>query len=361
VQNDQACSLCKICPGNSASFNQNNLFMAEENKISRRTVITGLGATIALAAASPISSVAQKAKTERTHPQGLKDPTGKYPKPPFKEQLQPWPGLASRMDPRPDHGETSYIGSGRLRGRKALITGGDSGMGRAAAIAYAREGADVAINYYPTEEPDAKEVIELIKAEGRNAVALPGDLRDEAFCKKLVADAVSALGGLDILVNNAARQQTHESILDISNEDFDHTMKTNIYAPFWILKAALPHLKPGSAIIGTSSEQAYNPSPELFDYAQTKAATTNYIKSLAKALGPKGIRVNGVAPGPIWTPLQVSGGATMEKLKTFGGQTPMGRPGQPAELASIYVQLADPDASYATGQIYGSSGGAGNP
>jgi NAD(P)-dependent dehydrogenase (short-subunit alcohol dehydrogenase family) len=265
------------------------------------------------------------------------------------------------MDPRPDHGEKSYRGSGRLKGRKALITGGDSGMGRAAAIAYAREGADVAINYFPTEEPDAQEVIALIKAEGRKAIAIPGDLRDEAFCKRLVEEAVRGLGGLDIVVSNAARQQTRASILDVSTEDFDATMKTNIYAPFWIIKAALPHLPPGSAIIGTASEQAYDPSPDLYDYAQTKAATMNYVKSLAKQLAPKGIRVNGVAPGPIWTPLQVSGGATQEKLVSFGGQTPFKRPGQPAELASIYVQLAASDASYATGQIYGASGGAGQP
>lgn len=292
---------------------------------------------------------------------GLEDPTTKYPKPPFQEQKQEWPGLASKMNPKPDHGEKSYKGSGRLKGRKALITGGDSGMGRAAAIAYAREGADVAINYYPTEEPDAQEVIALIKAEGRKGIALPGDLRDEAFCKKLVEDAFNELGGLDIVVCNAGRQQACESILDISTEDFDATMKTNIYAPFWIIKAALPHLQPGSVIIGTTSEQAYDPSPDLYDYAQTKAATMNYVKSLAKQLGPKGIRVNGVAPGPIWTPLQVSGGATMEKLKQFGGQTPLGRPGQPAELASIYVQLAASDASYANGQVYGSAGGSGQP
>ena len=291
----------------------------------------------------------------------LEDPTTKYPKPPFKSQSQPWPGLVSKMDPRPDHGEESYKGSGRLAGRKALITGGDSGMGRAAAIAYAREGADVVINYFPSEEPDAKEVIELIKAAGRNAVAIPGDLREESFCKKLVEDAIHKLGSLDIIVNNAARQQTNASILDITTEQFDWTMKTNIYAPFWIIKAALPHLKPGSVIIGTASEQAYDPSPELYDYAQTKAATMNYIKSLAKQLAPKGIRVNGVAPGPIWTALQVSGGATQEKLMQFGGHTPLGRPGQPAELASIYVQLAASDASYATGQIYASSGGAGQP
>ncbi len=265
------------------------------------------------------------------------------------------------MEPRPDHGEESYRGSGRLQGRKALITGGDSGMGRAAAIAYAREGADVAINYFPTEEPDAQEVIALMKEAGVKAIALPGDLREEAFCRKLIADAVEQLGGLDILVCNAARQQTAESILDITSEEFDATMKTNIYAPFWMIKAALPHLPPGSSIIGTTSEQASDPSPELYDYAQTKAATTNYVRSLAKQLASKGIRVNGVAPGPIWTPLQVSGGATMEKLKQFGGQTPLGRPGQPVELASIYVQLAANDASYATGQVYGAAGGAGQP
>ncbi len=230
-------------------------------------------------------------------------------------------------------------------------------MGRAAAIAYAREGADVAINYHPDEEADARDVVALIEAAGRKAVALPGDLRDAAFCARLVADAVERLGGLDILVSNAARQQTKESILDISHEDFDATIKTNIYAPFWIIKAALPHLKPGAVIIGTTSEQAENPSAELYDYAQTKAATTNYVKSLAKQLGKKGIRVNGVAPGPIWTPLQVSGGATQEKLQSFGGKTALGRPGQPAELASIYVQLAAEDASFSTGQIYGAHGG----
>jgi NAD(P)-dependent dehydrogenase (short-subunit alcohol dehydrogenase family) len=293
--------------------------------------------------------------------QALQNPVDKYPKPPYKKQSQPWPGLASRMDPMPDHGETSYKGSGRLAGRKALITGGDSGMGRAAAIAYAREGADVAINYFPTEEPDAKEVIDLIKAEGRTALAIPGDLRDETFCRELVERAVKGLGGLDIIVSNAGRQQTRASILDVSNEDFDATMKTNIYAPFWIIKAAVPHLQPGSVIIATASEQAYDPSPDLYDYAQTKAATMNYVKSLAKQLASRGIRVNAVAPGPIWTPLQVSGGATQEKLEKFGGQTPLGRAGQPAELGSIYVQLAADDASFATGQVYGSAGGSGQP
>jgi NAD(P)-dependent dehydrogenase (short-subunit alcohol dehydrogenase family) len=292
---------------------------------------------------------------------GLQDPRHAYPQPPFKKQTQPSPGLACKMDPPPDHGETSYRGSGRLLGRKALITGGDSGMGRAAAIAFAREGADVAINYFPSEQEDADQVLSLIKDAGRKGVGLPGDLRIESFCRRLVSDAVAALGGLDILVNNAARQQSYESMADISSEEFDAVMKTNIYAPFWIIQAALPHLKAGAAIIATTSEQAYDPSAELYDYAQTKAATMSYVKSLAKQLGPKGIRVNGVAPGPIWTPLQVSGGASMEKLEKFGSQTPLGRPGQPAELAGIYVQLADPLASYANGQIYGASGGSGPP
>lgn len=335
--------------------------MSQNENISRRNVIKGISAGLATMAISPVFANGTMPYDPTAPSLPLEDPTTKYPKPPFKGQLQPWPGLASKMDPRPDHGEKTYKGSGRLKNRKALITGGDSGMGRAAAIAYAREGADVAINYLPAEEEDAREVIALIKAEGRKAIAIPGDLRDEAFCKKLVDEAIKGLGGLDIVINNAARQQTNASILDISTEQFDWTMKTNIYAPFWIIKAALPHLLPGSVIIGTTSEQAYDPSADLYDYAQTKAATMNYVKSLAKQLAPKGIRVNGVAPGPIWTPLQVSGGATQEKLKNFGGQTPMARPGQPAELASIYVQLAASDASYATGQVYGSAGGAGQP
>ncbi len=334
--------------------------MTTSDNFSRRQIVGGVGLGLAAVADAVAPASAQAAVTTPTAAPML-DPVSKYPNPPFKRQTQPWPGLAGQMDPRPDHGETSYKGSGRLAGRKALITGGDSGMGRAAAIAYAREGADVAINYLPQEEPDAREVIALIKAEGRIALALPGDLREEAFCQKLVADAVAGLGGLDIVVSNAGRQQSHDSILDISTEQFDWTMKTNIYAPFWIIKAALPHLKPGSAIIGTTSEQAYDPSPDLYDYAQTKAATMNYVKSLAKQLGPKGIRVNGVAPGPIWTALQVSGGASPEKVMQFGSWTPLRRPGQPAELASIYVQLAASDASYATGQVYGSSGGAGQP
>ena len=243
----------------------------DRNSISRRGAVGLLGVTLASGVVVGRAK-AQGAGSENHTQEGRKmdDPRTKYPKPPFKEQGQPWPGLAQKMDPKPDHGEKSYRGSGRLAGRRALITGGDSGMGRAAAIAYAREGADVAINYYPSEEPDAREVLSLIKEAGRRAVAIPGDLREEAFCKRLVAEAVQKLGGLDIVVCNAGRQQSRASILDLSTEDFDATMKTNIYAPFWIIKAALPHLEPGSCIIGTTSEQAYDPSPDLYDYAQTK-------------------------------------------------------------------------------------------
>lgn len=331
--------------------------MRRFDQISRRGVVGSAAAGLAAAA---VPSLAQ-GKTGNMADTPLTDPTTNYPKPPFDTQSQPFPGLAGKMHPRPDHGETSYKGSGRLKGRKALITGGDSGMGRAAAIAFAREGADVAIAYLPAEEPDAREVVMLIQQAGRKAVAIPGDLRDHGYCLTLVDTAVKQLGGLDILVNNARRQQAKQSLLDITDEDFDATMRTNLYGMFYVTKAALPHLKPGSAIIQTTSEQAYDPSKDLVDYAMTKAAMMSFTKSLAKQLGPKGIRVNGVAPGPIWTPLQVSGGATMAKLQQFGGDTPLGRPGQPAELASIYVQLAASDASYANGQIYGAAGGSGQP
>jgi NAD(P)-dependent dehydrogenase (short-subunit alcohol dehydrogenase family) len=340
--------------------------MSDEGKIlSRRQVMGGLGSGIAAAAVSPAfgqeMSGQGSGKRYAATAQPVEDPTSKYPKPPYKFERQPWPGLASKMDPPPDHGEKSYKGSGRLMGRKALITGGDSGMGRAAAIAYAREGADVAISYYPTEEPDAKEVMALIRAEGRKAIALPGDLRDAKYCREIVSKTIAGLGGLDIVVSNAGRQQEFPQITDMPDEEFDWIIKTNIYAPFYIFKAAVPHLQPGATIIATASEQAYDPSPDLYAYAQTKAATMNFVKSLAKALGPKGIRVNGVAPGPVYTPLQISGGATEQKFTNFGGNYPLGRAGQPAELASIYVQLAAEDASYTTGNIYGAGGGMGQP
>jgi len=341
--------------------------MTEHNSqtILRRQIVgvasAGLVATAAVVAATSASAQSRNGNGGTGRAPGPQDPLGKYPKPPYPRQLQPWPGLAGKMQPRPDHGETSYKGSGRLNGRKALVTGGDSGIGRAAAIAFAREGADVVINYLPAEEPDAREVIDLIRAEGRKGLAVPGDLRDERFCARLVEQAVRGMGGLDILVNNAGRQQTHATLDEISTEQFDWTMKTNIYAMFWLTKAALRHMQPGAVIIQTTSEQATDPSKDLVDYAMTKAAQLNFTRSMAKQLGPKGIRVNGVAPGPIWTPLQVSGGATQEKLVDFGGEAPLGRAGQPAELAGIYVRLAENDASYTTGHIYGSAGGQGQP
>ncbi len=332
----------------------------ENRNMSRRQALKGLGTTVATLVVAPTIATETNVKGENS-PAVLENPLDKYPKPPYPKQKQPHPGLASKMDPLPDHGEKSYKGSGRLTGRKALITGGDSGIGRAAAIAYAREGADVAINYLPAEEQDAAEVVALIKQAGRKAVALPGDITDREFCTQLIEKAVAELGGLDLLVNNAGYQKSNLSLLDISDDSFDATMKTNIYAPFWITKAALPHLPPGSSIIATTSVQAYDPSENLFDYAQTKAANVAYVKSLAKQLGPKGIRVNGVAPGPVWTALQVCGGQEQDKLENFGGDSPLQRAGQPAELASIFVQLADNGASFSTGQIYGAAGGGGHP
>jgi NAD(P)-dependent dehydrogenase (short-subunit alcohol dehydrogenase family) len=291
----------------------------------------------------------------------LSNPRDRFPKPPFPNQSQPWPALQSRMTPVPDCGETSYKGSGRLAGRRALITGGDSGIGRAAAIAYAREGADVAINYLPAEQPDAEDVAKLIREAGRKAVLIPGDLREEAFCARLAEEARQQLGGLDILVSNAAYQHAQQNLADISTEQLDQTLKTNVYAMFWITKAALPHLPEGSAIIVTSSINADRPSQYILDYACTKAANEAFVRGLAKQVVEKGIRVNGVAPGPFWTPLQVAGGQTEQGLKQFGSTTPMGRPGQPVELASVYVELAAASSSYTTGQIYGQTGGVGWP
>jgi NAD(P)-dependent dehydrogenase (short-subunit alcohol dehydrogenase family) len=286
-----------------------------------------------------------------------RDPTKQYPAPKFEKQEQPSPGLAKEMRPKPDHGEQSYQGHGRLTGRKALITGGDSGIGRAAAIAFAREGADIAFNYLASEEPDAREVTSLIKDAGRKAFPLAGDISREPFCGKLVEESRRALGGLDIVVNVAGHQVATESIEEISTDQFDETFKTNVYAMFWICKAVVPHLKPGATIINTASIQAYQPSAGLLDYASTKAAIVAFTKSLAKQLASKGIRVNAVAPGPIWTPLQPSGGQKPEKIPDFGGKVPLGRPGQPAEVAPIYVLLASQESSYVTGEVYGVTGG----
>lgn len=289
----------------------------------------------------------------------MQDPRHQYPQPPFPEQPQPAPGLAARMDPKPDHGETSYRGSGKLEGRKALVTGADSGIGRAAAIAFAREGADVAMVYLPEEQSDAEEVIRLIEAEGRTALAIPGDIKDEAFCRELVEKTVKGLGGLDLLVNNAGKQKTQRKIGEITSEQFDETLKTNLYAMFWITRAAEKHLPEGAAVINTASIQAVEPSEALLDYATTKAGIVAFTKALSKQLIKKGVRVNAVAPGPVWTALQPSGGQTQEKVQHFGEESPLGRPGQPVELAPVYVLLASQEASFITGEVYGVTGGEG--
>jgi NAD(P)-dependent dehydrogenase (short-subunit alcohol dehydrogenase family) len=289
----------------------------------------------------------------------MQDPRTQYPKPPFDAQPQPAPGLVQNMVPAPDHGEESYKGSGKLTGRKALITGADSGIGRAVAIAFAREGADVAISYLPDEEPDAERVVELIKAEGRIAVALPGDIKDEKWCRDMVEQAVSDLNGLDILVINAARQQFRQDISELTTDDFDQTMKTNLYALHWIAQAATPYLQPGASVITTASVQAYDPSPILLDYATTKAGIVAYTKALSKQIIKKGVRANVVAPGPFWTVLQPSGGQPDEKVRHFGQDSDFERPGQPVELAPIYVLLASQEASFINGEVYGATGGKG--
>ncbi|WP_046214497.1 SDR family oxidoreductase [Paenibacillus wulumuqiensis] len=292
----------------------------------------------------------------------MQDPTTQYPKAgPEYQQQQPEPGLQKDMTPIPDSGETSYRGTGRLTGRKAVVTGADSGIGRAAAIAYAREGADVVLSYLPEEEADAQEVVKLIEEAGRKAVAVPGDLKDEQYCIQLIETAVKELGGIDILANVAGKQQFVPEIADLTNEQFDHTFKTNVYALFWLCKAAIKHMKPGSSIINTSSIQAYNPSPILLDYATTKSAINTFSKALAQQVAEKGIRVNVVAPGPIWTPLQVVGGQPEEALKEFGSQTPLGRPGQPVEMAPAYVFLASQESSYVSGETLNANGGTPTP
>lgn len=289
------------------------------------------------------------------------DPTTAYPQPPQPEQEQPAPGLAREMTPRPDHGEESYVGHGRLEGRVAVVTGADSGIGRAVAIAFAREGADVVLSYLPQEEPDAQEVVRLVEEAGRRAIAVPDDLSTEEANVRLVRSAVEQLGRIDVLVAVAGKQVAVEDIADLTSEQFDLTFRTNVHALFWLTKAALPHMPAGSSIITTSSVQAYNPSPTLLDYASTKAAINTFSKALAQQVAPKGVRVNVVAPGPFWTPLQVSGGQPTEALPDFGSQAPLGRAGQPAELASTYVYLASPESSYTTGATISVTGGTPTP
>lgn len=289
------------------------------------------------------------------------NPVDRYPHIEPPETQVPEPGRDSELDPPADHGESSYVGSGRLSGRKALVTGGDSGIGAAAAIAFAREGADVAIVYLPEEEIDARAVAEQIRAADREALLLPGDLTDRAFCGEAIARVVETFGGLDILVNNAGKQVFCTDLAELPDDQFDLTMKTNVYAMFWLTKEALPHLKPGATIINTTSVQAYLPGEHLVDYATTKAAINAFTKALAQQLAPQGIRVNAVAPGPIWTPLQPSAGQPPEKLPDFGAQTPIGRAGQPAELAPAYVFLASPESSYVIGETLSVTGGMPTP
>ena len=292
----------------------------------------------------------------------MQDPTTQYPKPsPQLKQHQEGSGLEQEMGPKPDAGEKTYRGTGRLTGRKAIITGADSGIGRAVTIAFAREGADVVLSYMPEEEADAQEVVGLIEAADRKAVAMPGDLKDEAYCQGLVETAVAQLGGVDILANIAGKQQNVPSIAELTTEQFDETFKTNIYAMFWLCKAVIAHMPPGSTIINTASQEAYKPSPILLDYATTKGAINTFSKSLAQQVAQKGIRVNVVAPGPVWTPLQVAGGQPEEKLEQFGMQSPMGRPGQPAEMAPAYVFLASPESSYVSGKTLNANGGTPTP
>lgn len=289
--------------------------------------------------------------------EAIRDPRKQHKQGDIPEQRQSEPGLDRELIPKADHGVDSYRGSGRLKGRKALITGGDSGIGRAVAIAYAREGADVAIAYLPSEQPDADEVVEAIEKTGQKVIALPGDLTDEQYARGLPKAAHDALGGLDIVVNNAGKQIFNDDITTLPTKQLVDTFTVNIFAMFWIVQEALVYLPAGSSIINTSSIQATQPSPGLLDYASTKGAISNFTKGLAQQLTPKGIRVNGVAPGPIWTPLQPSYGQSMEKLVKFGDDTPLGRPGQPAELAGTYVFLASDDASYVSGETIAVTGG----
>ena len=291
----------------------------------------------------------------------FQDPTTRFPDITPPKQDQPEPGLDVELIPGTDRGEDSYTGTGRLRGRRALITGSDSGIGSAVAIAFAREGADVALSYLPAEEEDAQHVCEVIRQAGRKAVPLPGDLSDPEYCREVVRRAAEELGGLDAVVNNAGRQIAVEDITQLSDEQWENTFRTNIHAMFRISQAALEYLEPGATIVNTTSVQAYSPSAHLVDYASTKAAINNFTKGLATQLAPKGIRVNSVAPGPIWTPLQVSDGQPKEALPEFGKSTPLGRAGQPTELAPAYVFLTSSESSYVLGETLAVTGGSPTP
>jgi NAD(P)-dependent dehydrogenase (short-subunit alcohol dehydrogenase family) len=283
------------------------------------------------------------------------DPKQQYPTPPFPEQEQQMPGSEQEMTPKPDHGEESYKGFGRLQGKTAIITGGDSGIGKAVAIAFAREGADVLISYL-NEDPDAQETLRYVQEAGRKGVAVPGDISQEQHCQQIVQRAVDEFGHIDILVNNAAYQMSHQSIQEFTAEEIQHTFATNVFAMFYLCKAALPHMRPGGTIINTGSVEAYQPKPSLLAYAATKAAIVNFTKALSQEAVQQGIRVNVVAPGPVWTPL-IPGSMPPEQVSQFGQQTPLQRPAQPAELAPAYVFLASQESSYITGETLGVTGG----
>jgi NAD(P)-dependent dehydrogenase (short-subunit alcohol dehydrogenase family) len=287
----------------------------------------------------------------------IRDPRNAYPAPPFPSQQQSGNGTIEKMQPRPDHGESSYLGLGRMKGRRAVITGGDSGIGRAVAIAFAREGASVVFNCLHEDSDDARSTLQLLKDEEIAAHLVGGDVADEAFCNRLVSEARDLLGGIDILVNNAGMQVTQADIADITTEQFDMTFRTNVYASFWLCKAALPIMGPGSVIINVTSVQGFDPSEHLLDYASTKFALRGFTRALAKQVADRGIRVNAVAPGPFWTPLQPSGGQTDEKVRHFGENSLFGRPGQPAEIAPAFVFLATQESGYMTGETIGVTGG----
>ncbi|QCE32847.1 SDR family oxidoreductase [Acetobacteraceae bacterium] len=347
---------------------QNNEQTENVDNNRRFFIRSGAGAA-ALGVAATLGTARSASAENKQHARGktaLTDPAKAYPAPPYPSQEQAWPGIQSKMHPVPDCGEKTYQGSGRMKGRKALIVGGDSGIGRAVAIAFAREGADIALNYLPQEQSDAEDCAKYIRQAGRKAFLIPGDLRQEQFCESLIQQAAKQLNGLDCLIVTAGRQKFCDDITKMTTDDFDWTLKTNLYALFWLIRAAAKIMPEGSTIVTTASRQATAPSPTLVDYAMTKAGIANMTLSLGtQLLVQKGIRLNSVAPGPVWTPLQISGAVPQEKFKNFGGDsiptfgsdTALHRPAQPVELAPLYVTLASAESSYATGEIWGSTGG----